>query len=65
MTQLTTTGGGEPVELGFAIVLGKSPLGVKQSLVFQTPEGWVECAFFEQKGVVALAANQVGDGVAV
>lgn len=65
MTQLASALGREPIELCLAIVFGKSPFGVKQSLVLQSPKGRIKRAFFEQQGIVTLTAEQAGYGITV
>ena len=57
--------GGEPVELGFAIVLRESPFTFHQAFVFQTPQGRVERPFFHQQRFVALAQDEIGYRVTV
>ena len=65
MAKLAPAFVGEAVILGFAVVFGEAPLGFDEILAFQTPEGGIEGAFFYEKGVVAVAADEAGDGVAV
>lgn len=63
--KVLTAGGGELVVLGLAVVVGEAPLGFDEAFAFQAPEGGVERAFFHEEGLVGLAADEAGDGVAV
>jgi hypothetical protein len=65
MTQLTAAFGSEPVKLGLAVVLRESPCRFQQALVLEPPEGRIERALFDQQSIVALAADETGDGITV
>jgi hypothetical protein len=62
---LTSALGSEPIKLRFPTILGESPLGDKQSLTLKSPKGGIQCAFLEQQGIVALAANKARYGITV
>ena len=57
--------GGELVVLGFAVVLGESPLGLEPAALLHAVEGGVERALFDLESLVGGLADPGGDGVAV
>src|SRR5690242_3521058 len=65
IAEIATASGGEAVELRFAIVFGKSPIGDDELLAFKSPQSGIQRAFFEEKGVVALTADEAGNAVSV
>src|SRR5271168_1493544 len=53
------------VELGFSIVLRKTPFRFKESFALQAPECRIESALLNDQRIITLAPDQVCDGIAV
>src|SRR5437762_1015890 len=53
----------QPVELGLAVVLGRPPFGLDQSLFFHPVEGGVERSFFDPQRIVGKLVNTHRDPV--
>src|ERR1700687_1280572 len=58
LAQTLAARGGEFVELGTAIVLGRAPVGLQQCLTDQAKQTGIECALFDQQRI----ARDLSDG---
>jgi hypothetical protein len=63
--KMTTALAGQVVILRLPVVVREAPFAFNEAFAFEAPQGGIESALFNEKGIIALVPDQAGAGIAM